>query len=341
MDADLDLLLIAVFCTAADLLPEKPYNAKRIISDAEVVTLCVAQAIMGIPSDPRFRAVASRRLTHLFPWIPQSSGLYKRRERLSDTIETLISEFARHSPGHDDELVLVDSAPVECCRSRETVKRAGASSLDDALANAADYGYCASHSRYFYGFRLHSLFALDGTQGVGADVAEDRREDGLLADACVLSPPARPATDCHRRTRTIAERRLTSMWQPRRADPPPATQRRARQQSSPRTDPPAHRVDLLDLQRHPHPRAPRRTHPAQPPNTPGLPLRRPQRRDRAEPPPRPPEPLAGLLHHLNPWNYSSSGPRTSPARRVPAAATSARGGRRPSSQRSTRSPTRT
>ncbi|MGI8728634.1 MAG: IS982 family transposase, partial [Solirubrobacteraceae bacterium] len=163
MDADLDLLLIAVFCTAADLLPDKPYNARRIVSDAEVVTLCVAQAIMGIPSDRKFRVVAGRRLAHLFLRMPQRSGLYKRRERLTETIEGLINEFARHSPGYDDELVLVDSTPVECARSRETVKRAGASSLTDALANAADYGYCASHSRYFYGFRLHALCAMDGT----------------------------------------------------------------------------------------------------------------------------------------------------------------------------------
>ena len=50
-------------------------------------------------------------------------------------------------------MLLVDSTPVECARSRETVNRGGTSSLDDALANAADYGYCASHSRYFYGLR--------------------------------------------------------------------------------------------------------------------------------------------------------------------------------------------
>jgi hypothetical protein len=78
-------------------------------------------------------------------------------------IEGLISEFARHSPGFYDELLLVDSTPVECARSREAVKRGGASSLADALANAADYGYCASHSRFFWGFRPHALFALDGT----------------------------------------------------------------------------------------------------------------------------------------------------------------------------------
>ena len=60
MDADLDLLLIAVYVTADDLLPQKPKNAKRSVTDAEVVTLCVAQAIMGVPSDRRFLAVASK-----------------------------------------------------------------------------------------------------------------------------------------------------------------------------------------------------------------------------------------------------------------------------------------
>jgi Transposase DDE domain len=60
------------------------------------------------------------------------------------------------SPGIEDDLLLVDSTPVECARSRETVKRS-------QLADAADYGYCASHSRFFWGFRLHALFSPDGT----------------------------------------------------------------------------------------------------------------------------------------------------------------------------------
>lgn len=156
MDADLDLLLIAVFCTADDLLPERPENAKRILTDAEVVTLCVAQQLLRISSDEQFWAMAPRRLGHLFPRLPQRPAFAKRRQRLSDTIEALIAEFARHSPGFDDDLVVVDSTPVECGRSIETMRRS-------ALADAADYGYCASHSRYFWGFRLHGLFALDGT----------------------------------------------------------------------------------------------------------------------------------------------------------------------------------
>jgi hypothetical protein len=156
MLADLDLLLIAVFCVADDLLPKRAGNGKRILTDAEVVTLAVAQAIMGIPSDERFLAVARKRLSHLFPLLPKRPGYYKRRAQLSDTIEALIAVFARDSPGFHDDLVLVDSTPIECSRSIETTRRS-------RLADAADYGYSAAHSRYFWGFRLHALFALDGT----------------------------------------------------------------------------------------------------------------------------------------------------------------------------------
>ena len=156
MLADLDLLLIAVFCTADDFLPRRAGNARRRITDAEVVTLCIAQAMLGIPSDERFLAVAAWRLSHLFPCLPTRDAFHKRRLRLSGQIEALIAEFARHSPGFLDDIVLVDSTPVECARSVETTRRS-------RLADAADFGYCASHSRYFWGFRLHALFALDGT----------------------------------------------------------------------------------------------------------------------------------------------------------------------------------
>lgn len=156
MDADLDLLLIAVYCTVDDLLPAKAANARRRIADAEVITLCIAQAMLGISSDERFLAVARHRLGHLFPALPERTAYHKRRLRLSGTIEALIAEFARHSPGFYDDVLLVDSTPVECARSIETTRRS-------QLADAADYGYCASHSRYFWGFRLHALFALDGT----------------------------------------------------------------------------------------------------------------------------------------------------------------------------------
>lgn len=174
MDADLDLLLTAVYVTADDLLPDRPKNARRSVTDAEVVTLCVAQAIMGIPSDRRFLAVASKHLCHLFPKIPAQAGYFKRRRRLAETLEWLIGVFASQSPGFHSRTLLVDSTPVECARSRETVKRS-------ALGDAADYGYCSSHSRFFWGFRLHALFAPDGTPRALALTSpkQDEREVAL------------------------------------------------------------------------------------------------------------------------------------------------------------------
>jgi hypothetical protein len=169
MDADLDTLLIAVFCTADDLLPEKPGNARRRVTDAEVVTLCVAQAIMGLPSDRRFLRVAAKRLAHLFPELPQQPGFHKRRRRLADSIEWLIGIFASESPGAADDVVLLDSTPVECGRSLETVRRS-------ALADFAGYGYCRSHSRHFWGMRLHLCCAPDGTPRAAALCRADRPE---------------------------------------------------------------------------------------------------------------------------------------------------------------------
>ena len=58
--------------------------------------------------------------------------------------------FASQSPGSRDDLLLIDSTPVECGRSRETAKRS-------ALGEVAGYGYCAAHSRWFWGVRLHLL----------------------------------------------------------------------------------------------------------------------------------------------------------------------------------------
>ncbi len=174
MDADLDTLCTVVYCTADDLLPEARPNARRRVSDAELATLCVAQAIMGIPSDRRFLAVARKRLVHLFPSLPSQPAYWKRRRRLADAIEWLMAHFASQSPGYCDDLLLCDSTPVECGRSRETAKRS-------ALGEAAGYGYCAAHSRWFWGMRLHALCAPDGTPRAFelAHPSRDEREVAL------------------------------------------------------------------------------------------------------------------------------------------------------------------
>src|SRR3954469_19585242 len=177
MLADLDLLLTAVFCTADDLLPEKAKNARRSVTDAEVVTLAVAQAVMGIASDREFLAVAASRLGHLFPVLPQQPGWHKRRRRLTETIEWLIGVFAADSPGSIDDVVLLDSTPVECGRSVETARRS-------ELADACGYGYCRSHSRWFWGMGLHLCCAPDGTPRAAILAAADQKSVRWRCGCC-------------------------------------------------------------------------------------------------------------------------------------------------------------
>ena len=169
MHADLDLLCISVYCTADDLLPERARNARRRLSDAEIVTLCVAQVLMGIPSDRRFLRAARRQFGHLFPVLPSQDALHKRRARLAEAIEWLIGVFAAQSPGSDDDLLLLDSTPVECGRSLETTRRS-------QLADVCGYSYSGSHSRWFWGMRLHLACAPDGTPRAAALVSADRSE---------------------------------------------------------------------------------------------------------------------------------------------------------------------
>jgi hypothetical protein len=154
--ADLDDLLTALYVLVDDLLPARAGAGRRPrISAAELITLAVAQILLDCPSERRFLRLARKQLGHLFPYVPKQPGYNKRLRSLAPEICLVIAHLARTSPSFCDRLRLLDSTPVPCGASRETRKRS-------ELAGWATYGYCASHSRYFWGLRLYLLCAVDG-----------------------------------------------------------------------------------------------------------------------------------------------------------------------------------
>jgi hypothetical protein len=96
MHANLDALLTATYVLIDDFLPRRRRGRGRPqeISDAEVITLTIAQALLQIPDDRRFLATARRRLGHLFPYLPEQPGYSKRGRGLTPQIERAINYLA-------------------------------------------------------------------------------------------------------------------------------------------------------------------------------------------------------------------------------------------------------
>jgi hypothetical protein len=128
---------------------------KPVLTEAELLCLVVAQQLLGFSSESRWVRYARTHLLGMFPGIPGQSGFNKRLRAAGPLIAAVTTALARDTPSWHEVLRLVDSTPLPCGLSRETVKRSD-------LAGNAGYGYCASHSRFFWGFRLYLISTPEG-----------------------------------------------------------------------------------------------------------------------------------------------------------------------------------
>ncbi len=194
MNAELDTLATALYVTIDDALmnhpewvPQRPkIGIAPKLSDAELLTLAVLQALLGYTSEARFIRYAHTHLVSLFPYIPNRPGYNKRLRNTTNTMRHIIAMLARSCPSYTDDIWLVDSTPIECGRSRETAKRSD-------LAGWATYGYCASHSRYFWGLRLHLITTPSGLPVAFALTGAKHDERDTALDMIAMDPnPTRP-----------------------------------------------------------------------------------------------------------------------------------------------------
>nr|WP_244298932.1 IS982 family transposase [Micromonospora cremea] len=126
-----------------------------LLSDAELLCLAIAQVLLDFPRERHWIRYARKHLRHLFPYIPDQSGYGKRLRAAGPLIAEAIRRLAEVTTTGVPILRLIDSTPVPCGTSRETAKRSD-------LAGDAGYGYCASHSRYFWGMRLYLVTTVEG-----------------------------------------------------------------------------------------------------------------------------------------------------------------------------------
>jgi hypothetical protein len=146
---DLNTLLTALYVWIDDFLASRARPGRRPrLTDSELLTLAVAQVLLGVHSEVRWLRLVPEALPGAFPYLPGQSGYNKRLRAAFPLLKRLIRDLAADTDLWPDPVWLVDSTPVECARSRPAALRS-------QLAGTAGYGWCRSHSRYFWGLRLH------------------------------------------------------------------------------------------------------------------------------------------------------------------------------------------
>jgi hypothetical protein len=108
---------------------------------------CERRWIRHIRSSPAWR--------EMFSYLPDQPGYHKRLKNAQALLSKAIVVLASCCPSWFDDLWMTDATPVPCGMSRETVKRSD-------LAGHAGYGYCASHSRWYWGLKLYLVCTGDG-----------------------------------------------------------------------------------------------------------------------------------------------------------------------------------
>ena len=162
MIADLDTLLIALYVELTDrIVPSLGFTRsgpgqRPEVTDAELVCLAVAQVLLRFDGERRWLRAAPRLVGHLFPRLLGQSEYNQRVKAAAALMEAALRWLADHTPATAELLRLMDATPVPCGQSVVTAKRSD-------LAGYAGYGYCASHSRFYWGGKLLLICTCDGT----------------------------------------------------------------------------------------------------------------------------------------------------------------------------------
>ncbi len=162
MIADLDTLLTALYVEPTDRIIPVPGFARSgpgkppEVTDAELVCLAVAQVLLRYDDERHWLRAAPRLVGHLFPRLLRQSEYNTRLKNLAPLMEAALRWLADRTPGSAELLRLMDATPVPCGQSAVTAKRSD-------LYGWAGYGYCPSHSRWYWGAKLLLMCTCDGT----------------------------------------------------------------------------------------------------------------------------------------------------------------------------------
>jgi hypothetical protein len=160
--ADLDTLLIALYVELTDrIIPLLGFDRsgpgqRPEVTDAELACLAVAQVLLGYDGERHWLRAAPKQVGHLFPRLLAQSEYNARVKNAAPLLEAALRWLASHTPASAELVRLLDATPVPCGQSVVTARRSG-------LCGWAGYGYCPSHSRWYWGTKLMLMCTCEGS----------------------------------------------------------------------------------------------------------------------------------------------------------------------------------
>ena len=126
-------------------------------SDLEVIALSLTAESIGIDSESYLFAKLSEYHAE-FPHLISRRQFNDRRKQTAALCNIICKKIANHVDG-GESYFCVDSKPIEICRlARGKRCKMG----KDNHQKAPSFGYCASQSVYYYGYKLHVVCGLSG-----------------------------------------------------------------------------------------------------------------------------------------------------------------------------------
>jgi hypothetical protein len=126
------------------------------VTYAELVSLAIAQVLLRYDDERRWLRAARKQVGHLFPRLLAQSEYNQRLKNTAPLLEAALRWLAACTPATAELVRLLDATPIPCGQSAVTAKRSD-------LFGWAGYGYCPSHSRWYWGAKLMLMCTCEGT----------------------------------------------------------------------------------------------------------------------------------------------------------------------------------
>jgi len=130
-------------------------GAKPVFSDAEIITLMLAQDFLSFESETQYLSFMRANYLSLFPKLCDQSQFNRRARALRFVVEELRRAWLRELGATNDLFFLMDTKPVPVVSYKRSKKHSD-------FRQSAGYGYCSARHFHYFGYKFVAVTTFDG-----------------------------------------------------------------------------------------------------------------------------------------------------------------------------------